>query len=155
MNLRAIHRPMTWESGDVSFQVLHPPAEGPPGIENVRSLVLLLEHQGHHFLFTGDIEKVGLDQVLSQPISSIDVLMSPHHGSVTANPAKLFDWAKPKLVVVNNSESGFSSKMKNDREILTWSTGTAGLITIRSHRSGVVAETFRTGERRVIASGSP
>ncbi len=153
---RTIHAPANWSAANVAFTVLHPPEAGPPGVENVRSLVLLIEHRGHRILLTGDIEKAGLEMILSKPIAKIDVLMSPHHGSNAANPTRLFDWAKPKLAVVNNTETGiggFGGKIKANESLPTWSTGASGLITIRSHRTGLVAEAFRSGERKVIVSG--
>src|SRR5262249_15414165 len=88
-----------FSAGDVQLSVLHPPSEGPEGVENVRSLVLLVEHQAHRLLFTGDLEKTGLDWVTDSPSTAVDVLMAPHHGSPAANTPKLADWAKPKLVV--------------------------------------------------------
>src|SRR5262249_31522334 len=52
-------------SGSVEMEVLHPPEKGPTGPENARSLVLLLRHAGHSILLTGDLEKAGLERVLS------------------------------------------------------------------------------------------
>src|SRR5262249_11341860 len=43
-------------AGDVAMEVLHPPANGPEGNENARSLVLLVRHAGHVLLLTGDLE---------------------------------------------------------------------------------------------------
>src|SRR5262249_50212002 len=69
-------------AGDVALEVLHPPAVGPAGNENARSLVLQVRHAGHSILLTGDLEGEGLRRVLSElPPRHIDVLMAPHHGS--------------------------------------------------------------------------
>ena len=54
-------------AGDVRLEVLHPPASGPEGNENVRSLVLELQHAGHTLLLTGDLEGPGLERVLGLP----------------------------------------------------------------------------------------
>jgi competence protein ComEC len=62
-------------AGDVVLEVLHPPTAGPPGTENVRSLVLEVHHAGHTILLTGDLEGPGLEQVLRMPRRHIDVLM--------------------------------------------------------------------------------
>src|SRR5262249_30874252 len=51
-------------AGEVSLEVLHPPAQGPEGNENSRSLVLLVRHGRHSLLLTGDLEGPGLERVL-------------------------------------------------------------------------------------------
>jgi competence protein ComEC len=45
--------------GEVILDALHPPAVGPEGNENARSLVLLVRHLGHTVLLTGDLEGPG------------------------------------------------------------------------------------------------
>jgi competence protein ComEC len=69
----------------VTLDVLHPPAAGPDGNENARSLVLLVRHAGHTLLLTGDVEGPGLDMVLAAPPVPVDVLTSCAllHGSKT------------------------------------------------------------------------
>jgi competence protein ComEC len=144
-------------AGDVEFEVLHPPPVGPPGVENERSLVLHLRHAGHTILLTGDLEKSGTWLVLDQPARKSDVLMAPHHGSRAAFPKKLVEWADPRLVVVSRG-TGFGSPIQAGAagpDVPIWDTVSAGAITLRSHRSGLVAEAFRTGERRVLVRGGP
>ena len=78
--------------------MLHPPENGPAGVENVRSMVLLVRHRGHSLLLTGDLEGAGIEQIKSGPAPAIDVLLTPHHGSGV--PAEgIADWAHPRLVV--------------------------------------------------------
>jgi competence protein ComEC len=59
-------------AGDVSLEVLHPPAVGPEGNENARSLVIQVRHAGHSILLTGDLEGPGLrlllDEVARRPV---------------------------------------------------------------------------------------
>ena len=144
-------------AGDVEFEVLHPPPVGPPGVENERSLVLHVRHAGHAILLTGDLEKSGTWFVLDQQPRKADVLMAPHHGSRAAFPKKLAEWADPRLVVVSRG-SGFGSPIQAGvagPDVPVWDTVSAGAITLRSHRTGLVAEAFRTGERRVLVRGGP
>jgi competence protein ComEC len=62
-------------AGDVVMEVLHPPAAGPEGNENARSLVLLVRHAGHSILLTGDLEGNGLQRVLAEvPPHRVEVL---------------------------------------------------------------------------------
>jgi competence protein ComEC len=63
-------------AGDVAIDVLHPPAAGPDGNENARSLVLEVRHAGHSLLLTGDLEGPGLDRVLGLPPRPVDVITS-------------------------------------------------------------------------------
>src|SRR5262249_59982894 len=69
-------------AGDVALEVLHPPAVGPAGNENARSLVLRVRHAGHSILLTGDLEGEGLRRVIGElPPQRSDVLMAPPPGS--------------------------------------------------------------------------
>ena len=62
-------------------------------------MVLLVRHEGHSLLLTGDLEGTGLERVLAAPGPGIDILMAPHHGSKTANIPALAEWARPRFVV--------------------------------------------------------
>jgi competence protein ComEC len=84
---------------DVRLDVLHPPAKGPPGKENVRSLVMHVRIDSLKTLLTGDLEGEGLDRVLSLRRPELDVLMAPHHGSPLANVAPLAEWARPTIAI--------------------------------------------------------
>ncbi|HEX4613536.1 MAG TPA: ComEC/Rec2 family competence protein, partial [Urbifossiella sp.] len=64
---RAVSAGDVFTAGDVSFDVLHPPAVGPDGVENVRSLVLLVRHAGNTVLLTGDLEGAGQERVVALP----------------------------------------------------------------------------------------
>lgn len=144
-------------AGDVTFDVLHPPAVGPEGVENARSLVLLVTHAGHSVLLTGDLEAAGLDRVLAMPQRSIDVLMAPHHGGKSANPPTLAEWCPPRLVVACQGPPPWPTQVPGMYESFgatyfgTWPNGA---VTIMSHRTGLVAETFRTGKRIVVRAGA-
>jgi competence protein ComEC len=144
-----------FRAGDVTLDVLHPPPNGPDGVENVRSLVLLVTHRGHTILLTGDLEGVGIDRVKSRPAPKIDVLMTPHHGSGVPAEA-IADWARPRLVVASQGRTdlGKAGDVFAKRGVPYWPTWPNGAITIRSHSTGLVAETFATGKRDVVRSGA-
>ena len=74
--------------GQVSFQVLWPPADSPtagPGdgsTANEASVVLLVEVRGVRLLLTGDVEPEGQAALArALPGLHVDVLKVPHHGS--------------------------------------------------------------------------
>jgi competence protein ComEC len=142
-----------FNAGPVTLEVLHPPSEGVPGNENARSLVLAVRHAGHTLLLTGDLEGEGLRRVLSQPPVRCQVLMAPHHGSRAADPTALAQWARPKVVVSCQGAprgAGGTAEAYTSRGAQFLSTWDEGAVTIRSHVSGLVVETFRTGQRIVV-----
>jgi competence protein ComEC len=142
---------------DVDFEVLHPPSVGPDGNENTRSLVLLVHHAGHSLLLTGDLEGAGLERVLGQSAPKVDVLMAPHHGSRVSNTPRLAAWAHPGAVV--SCEGPPRGGLRHSepytalgaRFLGTWPHGA---VTIHSHSTGLVLETYQTGERLVLHRGS-
>ncbi len=140
-------------AGPVAFEVLHPPSKGPAGPENARSLVLRVRHAGHSFLLTGDLEGQGMTQVLASPGERVDVLMAPHHGSHRVDGSGLTKWCRPRLVV---SCQGPPRGAKKAPALYTkggatfWTTHEHGAVRVRSHASGLVAETFSTKERRAV-----
>jgi len=142
-------------AGDVAIDVLHPPREPFGTVENERSLVLLVRHAGHSILLTGDLEKAGTGRLLSLPPVPTDVLLAPHHGSAAAFPDALRRWAAPKLVAVSraNLYSNAVGDGVGGPGVPVWDTHAFGAVTVRSHRGGLVAETFRTKETRVIVRG--
>jgi competence protein ComEC len=145
--MEIVHAGQRWQADGVSFEVLHPPAQGPAGKENVRSLVLLVRHGKWSMLLTGDLEEAGLTQVLAKNPPTIDVLMAPHHGSDRSNIPALANWAKPKLVVscqtAPTSERA-SVRMYEKMGAKYLGTWPHGAITIRPNDVEAPVRTFRT-----------
>ena len=140
-------------AGNLALDVLHPPEVGPPGEENVRSMVVLLRHARHTVLLTGDLEGEGQRLVCSRPIPPVDVLLAPHHGAVNANLREpMAAWARPRLVVSSQGLRAIDHLSAAYGPVV-WDTPTAGAITLRSHATGLTADAFRTGEVRVVRRG--
>lgn len=141
-------------AGDVTLEVLHPPAAGPDGNENARSLVLLVRHAGYAILLTGDLEGNGLQRVVGElPRQRVEVMMAPHHGSPLTNTAALAQWAQPRVVVSCQGRPPPSREVRQRYQQVgsqVLDTHQHGAVTVRSHASGMVVETFRTRERFVI-----
>ena len=73
-------------SSRAHFTALHPPANWHPETpDNARSLVLDVDHEGHHLLLTGDLDQLGLSELVSgpQPAPSIELMFSPHQRGTT------------------------------------------------------------------------
>ncbi len=73
---------------------------------NNRSLVFQLKLYGFSFLFAGDIEK-NAERVLLEHNTNLktDVLLAPHHGSLTSSSANFIKNTDPKIILVS---SGYS-----------------------------------------------
>jgi competence protein ComEC len=143
-------------AGDVSIDVLHPPAVGPDGNENARSMVLSVNHAGHSLLLTGDLEGPGLERVLAMPPQSFDVLMAPHHGGKSGNPPSFAAWSRPRVVVGCQGPPPWPTQvpaMYEARGATYLGTWPHGAITIMSHRTGLIADTFRTHLQFVVRTG--
>jgi len=70
--------------GDVEIEVLWPPPDANLQLTaNDTSIVLRITYGGRRVLLTGDIEQVAQRLLLANADLSADVLVAPHHGSVT------------------------------------------------------------------------
>jgi competence protein ComEC len=144
-----------WEADGLALEVLHPPADGPDGKENVRSLVLLLRHGGLSILLTGDLEEAGLTRVLAQPPRQVDVMMAPHHGSAKANTPPLAGWASPRLVVIcqgAHDNTAGAAKTYAATGAAVYGTWPHGAVTVR--QAGAWVETFRSRLARPLREGN-
>ncbi len=132
---------------DASLEILHPP-EGWPAFaaDNVRSVTARLQARGQTFLLTGDLEGLGLSLVMEQPIGEVDVLLSPHHGGRKSNTRALFDWAKPKQIVVSQrapAPNVFDALADpSSRGIPVLRTWELGALTCSWREGGIVAEGY-------------
>lgn len=89
--------------GHVSAQVLHPHAESTWNSDNASSMCLVLEYAGKRVLLPGDLEGAGMQDLTSLPPRPCHVLMAPHHGSLTLDPAEILDWCRPDVTVVSGN----------------------------------------------------
>jgi competence protein ComEC len=137
-------------AGPVTLDVLHPPAKGPVGVENVRSLVLLVRHADHRILLTGDLEGVGQQMVRERCHSpDADVMLAPHHGSPKANGDALAAWARPRVVVSIQGPHG-PKALDAYRSVEFLTTAKDGAVTVRSRPGALTVETFVTGRRIAV-----
>lgn len=148
-------------AGAVAMDVLHPPAAGPDGRENFRSMVLQVRYGNHALLLTGDLEGPGLERVLKLPPPPVDVLMAPHHGSragdvrEVSNRTQLALATRPRAIISCQGLPKGSPKKPNPyqasgaRYLATW---LHGAITVRANAGGMVVETFQSGEQLVISN---
>ncbi|MSR31800.1 MAG: ComEC/Rec2 family competence protein [Gemmataceae bacterium] len=136
--------------GEATLEALHPPGIGLPGVENIRSLVLLVTFRGKKMLLTGDLQPPGLEQVLRKPPQRVDILQAPHHGSPASLPQEFLDWSSPSLVVASQGEvsSDFPWKKRLPQQWL--STREEGAITVTLQGNGVTVRTYSTQSAIVL-----
>ena len=109
--LRLLKRPVrTLKAGDKlpmmgsNLQVLYPNKIGDGG--NNDSLVLYGKLLGTSFLFTGDLEKKGEEELMaSYPNLKVSVLKAGHHGSKGSSSEAFLDQLEPSLALVSAGEN--------------------------------------------------
>lgn len=170
--ITAVHAGMKIRKSDDSFaQVRHPNHSGADiRADNETSLVLLLESQGMNCLLTGDLENDGLLQLLMgsqtevDPIPVIDVLMAPHHGGISSNPAWFYERLKPQLILSSQSRSRFGMAIGLESRIQSLSPNSRLLVTSRDgaisltwQSEGIHFETYRSRSASglLIGRGNP
>ncbi|HEX3449031.1 MAG TPA: ComEC/Rec2 family competence protein, partial [Isosphaeraceae bacterium] len=146
--VRPITAPAQWEQAGVQFTVWHPPhGWHPETSDNSRSLVLDVAFAGHHLLLTGDLEQPGLDHVVASPPPdpAPDAFLAPHHGGKSSNPDWLYEWAKPRAVIVSqrpqSARTGDALAALEER----------GIPVLRTWRQGSIR--LRWVDDRIAASG--
>ncbi len=90
--------------GGMRMQIYTANAVYDKNIDNNNSLVADLTHEGNRFLFTGDIEKQRIQDMLEQKqINSCDFLKVPHHGRYNSALNDLFEAASPTYAAITCS----------------------------------------------------
>ena len=125
--------------GDISAQVLWPPATGDENApsRNNDSILLLLRYGEKSFLLTGDIEKLGETAVLKEGISlRSDVVKVAHHGSRTSSIEPFVAATLPSLAIISVGRTSMFGHPHRD-------------VVERWRASG--AEVMTTGQRGTIS----
>jgi competence protein ComEC len=133
--------------GGTTLTAIHPPALLETGsTDNARSVVLEVASMGRRLLLTGDLEANGLFEVVAHPIEPLEAMLAPHHGGRTSNPAWLYAWAKPDLVIVSqrNLAAGSRDPLTPLAEghfplLRTWQSGA---VLLRWSATGLLATGF-------------
>ncbi|WP_235822800.1 DNA internalization-related competence protein ComEC/Rec2 [Cytobacillus massiliigabonensis] len=125
-----------WKAGGIIFHVVSPQA-GVKMERNNGSIVLYAKIGGLSWLFTGDLEKEGEDQLINHfDKLKIDVLKAGHHGSKSSTTKGFLDQLEPKLAVIlagKNNRYGHPDEEVlmnlNERKIKILRTDQHGAIT--------------------------
>lgn len=141
LNWRLVHAGAALQFGDVNVEVLWPSAEvGRGWKENDHSLVFQVHAHGRRILLTGDIELRAMRALLDAHAERridlrSDVLIAPHHGSLTAATAAFYRAVEPELVIVSSGQERERLKALVRRELGTecrvLTTHECGAISVR------------------------
>ena len=74
--------------------------------DNETSLVLAVESAGRRVLLTGDLEGESLRRFVADDPDACDVLLAPHHGSITSLPPDIARATQPDWVIVSGPGGG-------------------------------------------------
>ncbi len=132
------HAGLEWMADGVRYRILHP-RPGGGGSGNNASCVLLVSAGAYSVLMTGDIEADAEREMLQRGLpGAVDVVVVPHHGSLTSSSTPFVDATSPLIAVVS---AGFGNRWGQPREavVARWlasgadviNTATAGAVSLR------------------------
>lgn len=104
-------------------------------VDNNESLVCLLSYGANRLLFTGDIEKERINDLLESGVNlSCDWIKIPHHGRDTKQALKLEAYTTPEYAVIStsveNNEAVDTASALTDAGVMTFNTCEGEVITV-------------------------
>jgi competence protein ComEC len=147
-----------WRWDGVSFSVLHPDARSYRKGNNASCVIRIEARGGRGVLLTGDIEAEPERRLLqeSRDRLPVDVLVVPHHGSLTSSSPAFVETVRPDYALF---PTGYRNRFRFPRESVVdryrkagsvlLDTAVQGAITVRLRSGGLPpeAETFRCSHR--------
>ena len=129
-----------WDWDGVSFEILHP-FEAGAGFDNAHSCVVRIAGSGGSILLTGDIERAGEHALTARRGRGLatDVLVVPHHGSLTSSTPEFIAAVSPSIAIVSAAERG-RFRLPHPQVISRYAD--AGIATYSTSRCGAVTVDF-------------
>ena len=133
--------------GDVTIEVLWPPAEPPFELDaNDSSLVLRVRYADRSILLTGDIEQAPQRWLTQYADIAADVLLLPHHGSVEPATQAFVEAVGPQYVICSTSQrTGAKSNrllaLLGDRPY--FNTADVGAVTVTIGDAGICVQGYQ------------
>ncbi len=137
-----------WEWDGVRFSILQPAAalyDAPRVKPNDLSCVVRVDSAHGSVLLTGDLEARGeLDLVRRNPDAlRADVLLVPHHGSLTSSTPAFITAVAPAIAVYT---PGYRNRFGHPRPVVVARYDAAGIRTFRTDYDGALTFTFAPGK---------
>ncbi len=155
---RACRAGQRWQWDGVVFELLNPDAAMARRGGNDASCVLRVSNRAGALLLSGDIERAAERQLLTERAESLaaDVLLAPHHGSLTSSTPAFIAAVRPRWVVFATgyrNRFGFPRPAVvaryREQGIIPLDTATSGMISVRLGRDGLQApRAYRREQRR-------
>ena len=109
------------------------------GSSNNGSLVIMLKFNNSKILLTGDIEAEAENMILNS-IKHVDILVVPHHGSMTSSSTHIVERASPEIAVISYGKNSYG--MPSDAVINRYKSV-----------GSIILTTFSDGEINFILKG--
>lgn len=127
--------------------------------DNETSLVMSVEAAGRRLLLTGDVEGESLAALVAADPDACDVLVAPHHGSVTSLPPDIACATRPEWVLVSGvggprwaDVMTAYATARGDRPSTVLKTGGEGAIAVELAAVRVAVSRFRDGRWQALPS---
>jgi len=139
-----------WAWDGVRFAILQPPLslyESPRVKPNDLSCVVRIDSDHGSVLLTGDLEARGELDLVRRDADALkaDVLLVPHHGSLTSSTPAFIAAVAPEIAVYT---PGYRNRFGHPRPAVVARYDAAGVRTFRSDYDGALAFTFAPGVSR-------
>jgi competence protein ComEC len=111
--------------------------------DNDRSAVIMLEYAGVKILFCSDIEKFAQQKILeTYPGLKADVVIAPHHGSVSTADPNFIEKLKPQFLIYSSGPTQYENQKESQQTGMHLFTARDGAIRLKINKSGKI--TFNT-----------
>ena len=139
-----------WQSGEVMFTCLHPPADSEFLDSNAYSQCFLVEYEDFAMLLTGDVEGEGeellMQELVEQNVGEVDLLKVAHHGSRYSTGEEFLAMLRPDIAVISCGED---NSYGHPHEELLRRLEATGARRYQTSESGAVSVMVRRGEVKV------
>ena len=132
--------------GDVTIQTLWPSQKLSDSnlSENNRSEVFLIEYANREILLCGDIEQEAQKRFLEHyPTLKVDVMVLPHHGSMTNLDTHFVEVLEPEVLIASCSRRNLSNTYRppENSDIQCFYTSVDGAVTVKIKADGTLGAT--------------
>src|SRR5262245_22219890 len=130
------------------------------GDTNNLSLVTFMFYDGLGFIFTGDIEKAGWQELLKQPafqqhLKRVTVFVASHHGRESGYCKDVFQYCNPAVIVISDKEIIYETQERNygcHARGVNWNGGRRFVLTTRTDGMITFSKTAGSGVYSITTS---
>lgn len=149
LNVKNVTKDLSFMLGDMDFtihesDVPYVSEQGKEGNDNDASLVITVHWEEDSYLFSGDLEKEGIEAFLADGHGTYDVVKMPHHGVKEGNTDEFIDSVQPKIAIITDSEEDEAHK-----KVLKWLEKAGADVYQTSECGNIVVTGTGTGEYTV------